>query len=92
MAGSYGHLMGSDPEPRIEPSWSMIENMGDAYECVEQLLWLVLYFAATCTTHGTVGEAHTTITAAIDDVYYPMVRGERPADAALLTVRKVMED
>ena len=32
MAGSYDHVM---------DGWSLIENMGDAYEAVEELLWLV---------------------------------------------------
>ncbi len=32
MAGSYDHVMGG---------WSLIENMGDAKEAVEELLWLV---------------------------------------------------
>ena len=32
MAGSYDHVMSG---------WSLIENMGDAYEAVEELLWLV---------------------------------------------------
>ena len=32
MAGGYDHVMSG---------WSLIENMGDAYEAVEELLWLV---------------------------------------------------
>ena len=37
MAGSLHHLLGSD-----DHGWSMIENMGDAYECVEEMLFLLL--------------------------------------------------
>ena len=40
MAGSYGHV-----DPTYNGSWRMIENMGDAYECVEELLYLVRCFA-----------------------------------------------
>lgn len=36
MAGSYGHV-----DPTTGGKWSSIENMGDAHECVEQLLYLV---------------------------------------------------
>ena len=32
MAGSFQH---------VDHGWSMIENMGDAAECVEELLYLV---------------------------------------------------
>lgn len=37
MAGSYSH---------IEHGWSLVENMGDAAETAEELLWLVWHFAA----------------------------------------------
>ena len=43
MAGSYGHV---DPEGD-DGAWSLIENMGDAYECVEELL-----FIARCYGHS----------------------------------------
>ena len=36
MAGGYGHV-----DPEDSGSWALIENMGDAYECVEELLYLV---------------------------------------------------
>lgn len=36
MAGSYRHL-----DPTNNGHWSLIENMGDAYEAVEELLFLV---------------------------------------------------
>lgn len=36
MAGSYNHV-----DPDNEGGWSLIENMGDAAECVEELLFLV---------------------------------------------------
>ena len=35
MAGSYDHVM------RGQGGWSLIENMGDAYECVEELLFII---------------------------------------------------
>lgn len=38
MAGSYEHLI---PTEDSDGGWSLIENMGDAYECVEELFWLV---------------------------------------------------
>lgn len=37
MAGSYSHIKNG--------GWSFIENMGDAYECVEELFFLVRFFA-----------------------------------------------
>ena len=40
MAGSYGHV-----NPTTGGKWSLIEDMGDAYECVEELLYLVRLFA-----------------------------------------------
>ena len=49
MAGSLHHLIGSPEESREERDahgWSLIENMGDANECVEELLFLLL--ALTC--------------------------------------------
>jgi hypothetical protein len=36
MAGSYEH---------VKHGWSLIENMGDAYEAVEELFYLVRCFA-----------------------------------------------
>ena len=73
MAGSYGHL--------VDGGWSMIENMGDAYECVEQLWWLV---------ERAIGQQRAE--KLLDDEFYPMVRGEKQPDAALLKVQAGMEE
>lgn len=70
MAGSYGHLL---------HGWSLIENMGDAYECVEELWWLV---------ERVIGE--TEANRLLHDEYYPTIRGERPKDAHLLKVEDGM--
>lgn len=70
MAGSYD---------MARKKWSLIENMGDAYETVEELLWLVQSQVGT-------KEAKRLL----DREYYPMVRGEKPKDAALLEVQKAM--
>ena len=70
MAGSYGHL---------KHGWSMIENMGDAHECVEELWWLV---------EKVIGEkaARTRL----DLEFYPMKRGEIPKNAELKKVERGM--
>ena len=38
MAGSYHHIMNGDHTPG---SITLIENMGDASECIQELLFLV---------------------------------------------------
>ena len=73
MAGSYGHLLG-------DGGWSLIENMGDAYECVEELWWLV---------ERAIGEQQAK--ELLDREYYPMCRREMEKDAALLKVQAGME-
>ncbi len=70
MAGSYN---------MARKAWSLIENMGDANEAVEELLWLVQSQIGT-------KEAKRLL----DKEYYPMLRGEKPKDAALLAVNKAM--
>lgn len=60
MAGSYEHLFGG---------WRMIENMGDAAECVHELWWLV---------ERAIGREKAL--ELLRDEYYPMVRDERPRD------------
>lgn len=96
MAGSYGHVCpvlhsddGSDT-PYIG-AWSRIENMGDAYECVEELLWLVLFFAQRSAQTTSLETADALINNALDTVYYPMARKEIPPDEAYQAVAKVME-
>lgn len=66
MAGSFSHVGGKDG------SWSLVKNMGDAYETVEQLLWLV---------YRTIGQSEAE--SLIDGEFYPMKRGERPKDQAM---------
>lgn len=70
MAGSYSHL---------QHGWSLIENMGDAHECTEELLWLVQR-----------GIGATTAKRLLDQEFYPMKRGERPQDEAMRYVEKKM--
>jgi hypothetical protein len=77
MAGSYGHVN------LVDGKWSLIENMGDAYECVEELLWLVARL-----THSD----HARITKLLDDEFYPMCRGELTPDTAMSAVKRVMEE
>lgn len=87
MAGSYNHVRPL-PEP-MAGSWSYIENMGDAHECVEELLWLALHFAALARL-GSLASADAAIMAALDDEFYPMARGEREPDEFFRAVRQVM--
>lgn len=72
MAGSYEHIRGG--------GWLHIENMGDAYEAVEELLWLV---------EAKIGSAEAM--AALEAEFYPMRRGELPKTQALLDVEAKME-
>lgn len=69
MAGSYEHLLG------VDGGWPMIENMGDAHECVEELWWLV---------ERALGERKAKQLLLSD--FYPMKRGEIPKDAAMKKV------
>jgi hypothetical protein len=71
MAGSYSH---------VKHGWSLIENMGDAYEAVEQLMWLI---------ESEIGAKKAQ--RLIDTKYYPMCRNEKPKDAAFLKVERLME-
>ena len=74
MAGSFDHVGGTDGR------WSLVENMGDAYETVEQLLWLVFR------TIG-VSASETLLT----DEFYRMKRGEMQKDQAFFEVESRME-
>ena len=71
MAGSYTHVMNG---------WSMIENMGDAHECVEELLWLVQREIGT--------ERASEL---LDKHFYPMARGELRFDDAMTLVKEKMK-
>lgn len=71
MAGSYSHIL---------RGWSMIENMVDAYECVEELLWLV---------ERAIGREEAT--RLLENEFYPMCRGELPGDESHRYVTQRME-
>ena len=71
MAGSYEHALGG---------WSLIENMGDAYETVEELLWLVQEEI------GTERARQLLLTK-----YYPMCRGEIEKDEVFVSVQECMD-
>ena len=71
MAGSYSHL---------DVGWSMIENMGDAHECVEELFWLVEKYIGK-----DAAKMH------LDNVFYPMKRGELEKDETLQFVESIMD-
>ena len=60
MAGSYDHVM---------DGFSLIENMGDAYEAVEELLWLV---------QSEIGTKRAC--EALNSRFYPMKRDELTKD------------
>jgi hypothetical protein len=70
MAGSYSHL---------KHGWSMIENMGDAHECVEELLWLV--------ERGIGRDAAKKL---LDEEFYRMERREIPSDEHMKYVKDRM--
>lgn len=70
MAGSYNHVL---------HGWSLIENMGDAYEAVEELLWLV---------QSEIGKEKAN--ELLDSKFYPMARGEIKPDKAMKQVMKLM--
>ncbi len=71
MAGSYGH---------VASGWSLIENMGDAYECVEELMFII---------QSTLTEEQ--VNDLLQKRYYPMVRGELAPDAVFLRVQELMD-
>ncbi len=70
MAGSYDHVM---------DGWSLIENMGDAYEAVEELLWLVQEEIGT-----------KKACKLLNSKFYPMARGELKKDKTMLDVEERM--
>ena len=41
MAGSYNHIVDNDGNFKFDS----IENMGDAYECIEECFWLINYLS-----------------------------------------------
>lgn len=70
MAGSLNHILGG---------WSLNENMGDAYETCEELLYVVL-----CE----VGEKKAR--ELIEKKFYPMSNGQKKKDKAFLKTKKLM--
>lgn len=70
MAGSYEHLTNG---------WALIENMGDAYESTEELLWLI---------ERCIGEDKAK--KLLEEEFYPMQRGEIQKDKALIKTEKLM--
>ena len=70
MAGSYDHVM---------DGFSLIENMGDAYEAVEELLWLV---------QSEIGTARAC--KVLNTKFYPMTRGEIAKDEVFNDVQNRM--
>lgn len=71
MAGSYSHVKGG---------WSLIENMGDAHEAVQELMWLI---------ESQIGSEKARDL--LKRHYYPMCRGEKPKDQALLAIELLMD-
>jgi hypothetical protein len=102
MAGSYGHVrpVSRPSSPGDDPhmgSWSLIENMGDAYECVEQLLWLTLELAQIIAiAHGdndpTLELLDKIIQAELEAKFYPQANGEVPKDYVFKAVERVMSN
>ena len=70
MAGSYNHILSG---------WSLIENMGDAAEAVDELMWLI---------ESQIGTPRAK--QLLDDYYYPMLRGEKEPDNAMSKVSCLM--
>lgn len=70
MAGSLDHVL---------HGWDLIENMGDAEEAVEEMLWLIL---RTMPAH----EAKRLLR----EEYYPMSAGRIAQDPAFVRVQKLM--
>jgi hypothetical protein len=76
MAGSYQHLL---PDDEDSAGWSMVENMGDAHECVEELFWLIES-----------GLGRKKAKRLLEREFYPMLRGEIKIDKHLEFVQKQM--
>ncbi|MDD2753909.1 MAG: hypothetical protein PHS80_00140 [Methanothrix sp.] len=72
MAGSYQHVL---------HGWSLIENMGDAQEAVEELMWLVQSQIGTKKAKDL-----------LKSRFYPMQRGEIKKDKSFEKVTRLMHD
>lgn len=67
-----------------------MENMGDAHETCEELLWLVWYFAS----YGgrmPLDFADGVVKQVLNDKFYPMCRGEIAKDDMFRAVQERME-
>lgn len=54
MAGSYNHIINSKGDLRDNESFvQMIENLGDAYEAVEEMFGMIWYLAHMAPDAGT---------------------------------------
>lgn len=73
MAGSYEHVAGPNG------GWLNIEHLGDAYEAVHEMMWLIQREIGTERAYDLL-ETH----------YYPMVRGELEPDEAFKEVEVMM--
>ena len=71
MAGSYLHIL---------HGWSLIENLGDASEAVEELMWLV---------ESEIGEARAR--QLLSKKLHPMMRGEVEKDEHFERVEILMK-
>jgi hypothetical protein len=45
MAGSYKHCIKEDYSFNADDFHNMIENLGDAYEACEEMVWLIWYLS-----------------------------------------------
>lgn len=73
MAGSY--------KMAKEAPLLLLENLGDAFEAIEEMLWLI--------EHGIGTDEATRL---LDEEYYPMCRGEKPRDQPFINVLKIMQE
>lgn len=71
MAGSLQHVL---------HSWNLIEDMGDAYELTEELLFIIL---------EEIGEEKAK--EILDSKFYPMMRGDEPESESFIRVHKLMQ-
>lgn len=66
-------------DPENEGAWSLIENMGDAAECVEEMLFIILMSMPSRQAEAILAK-----------YWRPMKRGNLPARDAYNRVKEVM--
>lgn len=71
MAGSFSHVIGG---------WDLIENLGDAYEATEEMLWLILH-------NISIERAEVQLR----DEFRPMKSGYKKHDKAFTETMQIME-